>query len=627
MMIVLGIDFGTCYSCVSYYNGNLQVIPNENGELTSLSAIFFDKYSSDILYGNVCNMSNNNENTFTNLKRLIGKDLDNLDEDLFKFFANNKISNGKFEVVYNNKICYFSVRDLIVLYLVYLKKFSCEFLNISMTEIMDVVITIPAYYSDHQREITKECCIKAGFNVLRIINEPTAAALAYTYEHLGNNSENILVFDCGGGTTDLSFLHMDYVNAFYEVKNVIGNNFLGGEDITQILVSYFLNILPKYTNTSKNQFKFKKHCEQLKRELSYNTSSIIDIEVNNYNYQNVVSRVKFIDITKEFFNKIKKLIRLLVNEIKESKIDKVVFVGGTTRIPYFQDIFREIINKNLEICNDIDPDQTVSLGAAAQGALLLNLFKDDTKFSETLLLDIIPLSIGIETLGGIMVPIISRNTVIPTSRMREFTNSNNEADIDINVYQGERKLVCDNFFLTNFKLNDIPPSEKGSLIIQVTFNISSDSIITATAKLKDSDTKKEIKITKDIQNICNENLEQILVDAEENKLFDSEIANKIILKIELYDSFKKLLSIFHEKRDFILNGKNETENFLYSQLNVLFNETFYIIENYQDYTPQELRDITATFESEWHKLLFDNGPVFKNEQGLLIDISQSTDIL
>lgn len=616
MKIVLGIDFGTCYSCISYYNnGILQVIPNENGEMTSLSALYFDPYSSEILYGNVCKNING---AFNNLKRLIGKNLNDLDDDLAKFFTNHKIINDTFEIKYNNTINYFSITDLIVLYLVYLKRFSCEFLNEKISNVIDIVITIPAYYSDHQREITKDCCIKAGFNVLRIINEPTSAALAYTYNKINDNlndtaNENILVFDCGGGTTDLSFLNMDYSNDFYEVKNVIGNNFLGGEDLTQILVNYFKTKTPL--------------CEKLKRELSYNLSSTIYIKDKPVS----LSRLKFQDISKDFFNKIKILIRLIKNEINNNVINKVIFVGGTTRIPYFKQIFKEIIG-DVEICNNIDPDQTVSLGAAAQGALLLNLFEPNNKFSETLLLDIIPLSIGIETMGGIMVPIVSRNTVIPTTRTREFTNSSSsDPEIDVNVYQGERKLVCDNYFLANFKLKDVPLSDPGTLIIQVTFNIDSDSIITATAKIKADTTKMKetesiVIIEKENVYQTSENLENILKDAEENKLFDSEIANKILLKIELYDSFKKLLGIFHEKRECILQDKSETENFLFSQLNVLFNETFYIIENYQDYTPKELREIKETFENEWHKLLFDHGAVFKNDDGLIIDTSGSTDI-
>jgi molecular chaperone DnaK (HSP70) len=617
--VVLGIDYGTCYSCVSFYTDKeFKVIPNENGELTTASALYFDPYSTDILYGNIAK-NYSSPNTFTNLKRLIGKDLNKLTEspDLFYFFKDNIIVNGKFQVNYNNKVCLFSVEELIVVYLNYLKRFSCDFLNKNITNLIDIVITIPAYYSDAQREIIKECCSKVKLNVLRIINEPTSAALAYTKFLIDKDTqeENVLVFDCGGGTTDLSFLNMDYINDFYQVKNVIGNNFLGGEDITSILTDY---IATQYN--IKNTFKLKKLVENLKKELSFQESAII--EINDLYIK--ISRLKFKDILKHFFNKIRKLIQVLVNEIKE-QIDKVIFIGGTTRIPYIKQIFKEILGETIAICSDIDPDQTVSLGAATQGALLNKLFESEE--NDTILLDIIPLSIGIETFGGIMAPIVSRNTLIPISRTKEFTNTDLDTEIDIHIYQGERKLVCDNFYLTSFKLT-VPEAEKGTLLIQVTFNIDTDSIITATANIKGQEENSEIKITKEIVNnvLSDINLEEILINAQEHKLFDSEISNKIVSKIELYDSFKKLLGIFHEKRDVILDNKKEDENFLFSQLNQLFNETFYIIENYQDYTPLELKEIKETFEAEWHKLLFSIPNLFKDSEGLIINTSSFTNI-
>jgi molecular chaperone DnaK (HSP70) len=617
--VVLGIDYGTCYSCVSFYTDKeFKVIPNENGELTTASALYFDPYSTDILYGNIAK-NYSSPNTFTNLKRLIGKDLNKLTEspDLFYFFKDNIIVNGKFQVNYNNKVCLFSVEELIVVYLNYLKRFSCDFLNKNITNLIDIVITIPAYYSDAQREIIKECCSKVKLNVLRIINEPTSAALAYTKFLIDKDTqeENVLVFDCGGGTTDLSFLNMDYINDFYQVKNVIGNNFLGGEDITSILTDY---IATQYN--IKNTFKLKKLVENLKKELSFQESAII--EINDLYIK--ISRLKFKDILKHFFNKIRKLIQVLVNEIKE-QIDKVIFIGGTTRIPYIKQIFKEILGETIAICSDIDPDQTVSLGAATQGALLNKLFESEE--NDTILLDIIPLSIGIETFGGIMAPIVSRNTLIPISRTKEFTNTDLDTEIDIHIYQGERKLVCDNFYLTSFKLT-VPEAEKGTLLIQVTFNIDTDSIITATANIKGQEENSEIKITKEIVNnvLSDINLEEILINAQEHKLFDSEISNKILSKIELYDSFKKLLGIFHEKRDVILDNKKEDENFLFSQLNQLFNETFYIIENYQDYTPLELKEIKETFEAEWHKLLFSIPNLFKDSEGLIINTSSFTNI-
>lgn len=613
---VFGIDWGTCYSCISWIdNGKIKVIPNENGEMTSASAIYFDPYSSDILYGNI---AKNCKGVFTNLKRLIGKNLENLGE-LQPFFVDHIIVDNKFQVKYNNTITLFSVEELVVLYLSYLKKYATEALDVGKSN-FDIVITIPVYYTDIQREITKECATKAGFNVIRIINEPTAAALAYsqTSQNLDNlEEENVLVFDCGGGTTDLSIVCMDHKEKFYQVKNVIGNNLLGGEDLTELLYNYFNN-----SRQSKYNKNLRKACEQMKCELSYNVTSTVEVGDSYI----TLSQSKFIDLSKVFFDKIKKLIKTLLGETKES-INRIIFIGGTTRIPFIKDICKSIFGQNILICSDIDPDQTVSIGATTQGAILQNLYQDNDN-ENTLLLDIIPLSIGIETLGGIMIPIISRNTCIPVTRTREFTNINTDTEIDIHIYQGERKLVCDNFYLTSFKIT-VPEAEACSLLIQVTFDINADSIISATAKIKGEENESVIQITKGDQTkiTSNINLDEILMNAEEHRLFDSEIANKILMKIELYDSFKKYLGIFHDKRSDILGTKIESESFLFTQLNILFNETFAIINDYLSYTPIQLKEVRETFEMEFLKLLFDFGPTFKNEEtGQIIDIELYTTI-
>lgn len=607
--LVVGADFGTVNSCIStFVNGKIKVIPNENGEMTSASAIFFDPYSTEILYGNV---AKNCKGAFTNLKRLIGTSLDNLPSELQPFFKDQIVIDNKFQVEYNNATIFFSVEDLVVLYLSYLKMYTMEYLGCKET--FDLVITIPVYYTDIQREITKECATKAGFNVIRIINEPTAAALAYTQITTEQQEENVLVFDCGGGTTDISVVCMDHQEKFYQVKNVIGNNFLGGEDITELIHNYFVS-------QGKQHKSLRKACEQMKCELSYNLTSTVEISESYI----TMSQNKFLDLSRKvFFDKIRKLIKTLLSDTKES-INRVIFIGGTTRIPFIKEIFKQILGNDISICCDIDPDQTVSIGATTQGALLLNLFENEL-FSDTLLLDIVPLSIGIETLGGIMVPIISRNTCIPVTRTREFTNVGTDTEIDINIYQGERKLVSDNFYLTTFKLT-VPEAEPSSLLIQVTFDINADSIISAKAKIKGEDNETVIKITKSDQTKTthNVNLDEILINAEEHKLYDTITANKILAKIELYNSFKKFLGIFHEKRSQILESKPQSESFLFTQLNQLFNETFVIINDYMSYTPKQLKEVRETFEFEWHKLLFDSGPTFKDENGLIIDTTQYT---
>jgi molecular chaperone DnaK (HSP70) len=228
-----------------------------------------------------------------------------------------------------------------------------------------------------------------------------------------------------------------------------------------------------------------------------------------------------------------------------------------------------------------------------------------------------------------MIPIVSRNTCIPVTRTREFTNTNSDTEIDIHIYQGERKLVSDNFYLTTFKLT-VPEAEPSSLLIQVTFDINADSIISAKAKIKGDNSENEsiLVITKSDQTkiTSNINLDEILMNAEEHKLYDTITANKILAKIELYDSFKKYLGIFHEKRTEILQDKPESESFLCSQLNTLFNETFAIINDYLNYTPIQLKEIKVTFEETWHKLLFDLGPTFKDDTGKIIDIEQYTSL-
>lgn len=670
--IVLGIDFGTTNSCVSFYKkgDNIIVIPNNEGQFTTPSALFLSNDSNEILFGDnvksLINSISNPSNIFTNLKRLIGKTYSQLNEDieLQKFFKNNQINirntddnNIYFSVEYNNEESIFSVTDLISIFINYLIRFSLEYLDIKKQNLtgedtkIQVVITIPAYYNDFQREIIKKCCENINLEVVRIINEPTAAALAYAYNtkriHINktveenieesNSSEYVLVIDSGGGTTDLSLVHLDYEEEIYEVKNVIGDNFLGGEDVTQLLMEYVIEKMKNTYNkniskiddkwfTPKMLNKIRSKCENAKKELSYNDNITIHLEFEN-DYIIQISKYQFLEIEKPFFNKIKKLILNIVsNSVSEniltsvSDIKSVIFVGGTTRIPYLKNICREIFGNDIIINDNLDPDQIISIGAAIQGALLNNLMEDDD-FGDSLFVDIVPLSIGIETQGGINIPIISRNTQLPVTRTREFTNSNdNEKEIVINIYQGERKFVKDNIFLTSFTLSGLPENcEKGSLIIPVTFEIDSNNILTATAKIKskkgDLNLEEKIVIKKeclsdsvDLNN--NINLTNILLDAEENKLADSEMANKILIKYEFYDLFKLFLGIFHEKREMIVEKEGE-HSFVIMKLNEIFNTAFNVIRNFEIYTPEQLKRAKEEFESDYHSILFDTGSLIE----------------
>jgi molecular chaperone DnaK (HSP70) len=645
---VAGIDFGTTTSCISYYNKEskqVQVIPNEQGNFTSPSILFLDSESSEMLFSDSALQllySNNNQhylsNIFNNLKRLVSKTC--IDATLLPFFKHNTINSTTnqitFDIIYNNKQESLNVSTLITFYLKYLKLLLCNHFSIESNTTLEIVLTVPAYFDDHQRTILKDCCESIGLLVLRIINEPTAASLAYAldkHKQLDTthsiNEEFILTFDCGGGTTDISLLHLDYIDSIYEVKNTVGDNLLGGEDITNNLVNFIAQKLKLENLNNKTLNKIKKQAEDAKKQLSFSQQTTIYLEIGDNDYTLTISQSQFNDINKEFYKKIRNLIYYILDDYIQktsektfdySKINSVIFVGGTSRIPYFKSLFQEIFPQ-AQINNTIDPDQTISIGASIQGALLKDLI-DQESGGDTLLMDIVPLSIGIETIGGIMSPIVSRNSLLPISRSQSFTNSDGYEDtITINIYQGERKLVKDNIFLASFDLKSelFTNYDKGEIQIYITFEIDSNSIIhaKATAKVNDNEVQSNIQVTKNHKNEPSvaKNLDEILLSAEMNKLVDTELSNKILAKIELYDSFKYLLSVFHEKK----NIEQINDEFMLTQLNELFNHTFNIIQNYTEYSSNELEDIKKLFEKKWHTLLFSSNITLKNDDGQIIE--------
>ena len=639
MDIIIGIDFGTTNSCLSYYDkntGTVKIIPNEQGNFTTPSMLFLNQDSSEILFGNAALelfQSNNNQsylsNILHNLKRLIGvNQLDN--NDLKQCFQHNSIEirdeHILFNITFDNESKQFDIKSLVTFYLNYLKNVIKNHFNID-NNTFDIVITVPAYFNDYQRTFIKDCCQSINLNILNIINEPTAASLAYALDKFKKgdiHEEYILTFDCGGGTTDISLLHLDYVDSIYEVKNTIGDNFLGGEDITNNLTHYIISKLKLTALSRKHLNKIKVQAELIKKQLSYKQNVTVCFELGDKDYSLSITQAQFNEINNTFYRKIQNLVYYVLDDYIQktrdfnySKINSIIFVGGTTRIPYFKTLFAHIF-PDAHINNTLDPDQTVSIGAAIKGALLKNLI-DESGGGDTLLMDIVPLSIGIETYGGIMTPIISRNSMLPISRSQQFSNSEAyEKTITINIYQGERKFIKDNIFLTSFELssNLFENYDKGEIIITVTFEVDSNSIIhaKAIAKVNDLDIVSEIQVTKEHKQILtNQTLEEILYYAEINKLKDNELSNQLLAKLELYDSFKYLLSVYHTK------SAEDIDTYVKHELNDLYNHTFNIIQNYLEYSSKELREIKELFEKKWHNLLFGQNIVLKDDNGQIIE--------
>jgi molecular chaperone DnaK (HSP70) len=636
--ITLGIDFGTTNSVVSYYNSN-----TKNVEIIAEipTVIFFDPFNEVILFGNdakdaLKSVKYNDFifNGFFHIKRLIGKN--QITPDIQPFFKNNQSFIKEdilyFNVLYNNKQCTFTVSEMVYLFFKKMHQMSLDFFSNQSNISFNSILTVPAYFNDNQREFIKQTSEKLNIKVLRILNEPTSASLAYGIDPLNKSDqeEYILTLDCGGGTTDLSYLHMDYSSQIYQVKHVIGDNILGGEDLTHALYEYVSEKLKFNRDTIKPRHKnlIYHECERVKKILSTSQQTLFLLEMGETYHKLTITRAQFMDISRPFFKKMKELIYSLINEIKNAtpsfKIDKIIFMGGTTRTPYFKSLFKDILG-NVAIHDTIDPDLTVSFGASLYGALLSQSLTED---DDILLLDIIPLSLGIETLGGIMTPIVSRNSLLPISKTHTFTNSHDfEETITISIYQGERRFVKDNFFLTSFEISGLESYPKNSLLIHITFEIDLNNIITAHAQIEllskntDADVSVPVFEVKKVQFTQNThyNIQEILLDSELNKLKDSENATKIQLKIQLYDSFKYLLSVFHEKME-IIDLESE---FTISRLNLLFNDTFEVITNYYEYSCEELEKVKESFEEQWHKLIFAFEPVLKDSDGQLIDVGST----
>ena len=520
--IILGIDLGTTNSCVAIMEGKTpKVLENPEGKRTTPSIVSFK--NSEVLVGDVAKRQMlTNLNTILSIKRLMGTSE---------------------KVTINDK--QYTPEEISAKILGYIKNFAEQKVG---QPIKQAVITVPAYFNDAERNATKNAGKIAGLDVLRIINEPTAAALAYGLDKDGKD-EKILVYDLGGGTFDVSILEMS--NGTFEVLSTSGDNRLGGDDWDQAIIDWLLAEFSKQhpkCDLSKDKMamqRLKDAAEKAKIELSGTTTTNITLpfismdETGPINFEIELSRAKFEELTKPLLERTKKPVEDAIKESKLNKndIDKVLLVGGSTRMPAVQELVKQITGKELN--KTINPDEVVALGAAVQGGVLSGEVED------ILLLDVTPLTLSIETLGGVATPLIKRNTTIPVSKSQIFSTAvDNQPAVDIKVVQGERPYAKDNKLLGDFTLSDIEPAPKGVPQIQITFNIDANGIISVNAK--DLKTEKEATITiKGNEGLSPEEIERMIKEAEENKESDMKIKreNDIRYKAEsMINSFKSGLS-------------------------------------------------------------------------------------